>query len=137
MNREMILRVADAIEAAAKPEAKPEIGFNMGSFYSDDAYEEDRTGHACGTTACIAGWAMSLEGVPLKSIEVMPFETAVRLGAEVLGIDDLEIAGELFSTSDPRLDLDRITPSQAVSVLRHLAGTGDVDWSIAERGVVA
>lgn len=138
MNREMILRVADAIEAAAKPDAKPSIGFNMESFVNEAAseFEPDQTGHQCGTTACIAGWAMHLSGDDLSRVEYLTSNGCIRRGAAILGLD-FDDADDLFTVCDDSLSLEEITPSQAVSVLRHLAETGDVDWSIAERGVVA
>lgn len=119
MNREMILKVADAIETAGAPEAQPALGFNMGDWISNQLI--DNSGHDCGTTACIAGWAVSVSGR-----DVANYNGEIRSDAEhILGLD-YDTAEELFVNypifSSP-------SPSQAAEVLRRLAETGVVDWS--------
>ena len=63
MNRENILKVAEAIETAARDRKglRGKIGFNMCAYATEAYDEEDRqvVDHvdACGTVACIAGWA--------------------------------------------------------------------------------
>jgi len=57
MNRENILRVADAIEQ----HSIPDLGFNMNQMLGEAApHNPDQTGRSCGTVACIAGWAAYL-----------------------------------------------------------------------------
>jgi len=126
MNREMILKVADAIEAAAKPEAKPTLGFNMGDWVSNRHY--DVSGHFCGTTACIAGWTLAVSGQELSAEDSAQY-LGIRNEAEaILGLS-CDKAEDLFVNypdfSDP-------TPSQAAAVLRHLAETGEVNWSLSK-----
>lgn len=124
MNRENILKVAQAIEDAAKPDAKPEFGFNMAGFRAIRGYWPDRTGHDCGTTCCIAGWAAGTGG------DGWQIEARAR---ERLGLTISE-ANRLFFAEDAEgnisTDLEKVEPAHAVAVLRHLAETGVVDWTV-------
>ncbi len=115
MNVENILKVADAIEAACAPDAKPEIGFNMdgGPFHPIDGVP-DLSGHNCNTVCCIAGW-----------------------GRAVLGVDAWYDAKPDKASDYDKLicppgytDHYRYKPAHAVAVLRHLAATGEVDWTV-------
>ena len=122
MNRENILAVADAIEK----HSIPDLGFNMAGFHAEGW--EDLSQHNCGTTACIGGYATILLngggeyrtipdgkiadwlGVPIETAEALFYATGVDYGPQWF---------------------EKVTPSQAVSVLRHLAETGEVDWDRA------
>jgi hypothetical protein len=85
----------------------------------------------CGTVACIDGWACVLfQG---KSWD----ETNIREDAErraLLGLRDIHQAHQLFIPGQLLAGIGRlagsISPSEAARVLRHLAATGEVDWSI-------
>lgn len=125
MNRENILAVADAIEK----HSIPDLGFNMTMWLDRHPFPgQDTSGHNCGTTACIAGWAaaVSLGAADVEQVEKhLPF--SVRQTAKqylALSIDQANALFEGFSTGEEE-------PSQAVSVLRHLAETGEVDWNRA------
>ena len=111
MNVENILKVADAIEQ----HSIPDLGFNM-SVWKEAAspWRRDMSGHNCRTVACIAGWTVAL----------FPDDDA----ADALGMDD-DRADLLFY---PRgwINGSAFPSSRAVAVLRHLAATGEVDWSI-------
>lgn len=128
MNRENILAVADAIEK----HSIPDLGFNMAAFYDTaDEIGPDMSGHRCGTTACIAGWAVAVRDgglPPLGSVnEAIIDYVASAVSFLGLGPDKYgDIPRDLMLITDPA-----ITPSQAVSVLRHLAETGEVDWNRA------
>ena len=113
MNRKNILKVANAIESACRPDAKPEIGFNMGVWKASG--RKDYTGHDCGTVACIAGWTEHLFPKTCPPIS--------------LGIDIHQF--EALSMPPGWRTSRSYTPQHAVAVLRHLAETGRVDWSIA------
>lgn len=129
MNKERLLKVADAIEASLKPEAKPVAGFNM-RFYSarNEVTTPDHTGHGCGTVCCVAGWT-----------------TIVRSGVVPSGIveDDLVMDIELnwleldynqtdlfYPWSVLTSEWSNIPAEQAVRTIRHLVETGVVDWTI-------
>lgn len=84
--------------------------------------------HYCGTPSCISGWAAHI----CLGTKAKGFEGDIdEVSADFLGIE-LNRAGthELFypSVSDP---WDKITPTQAAKVLRHLAATGETDWTVA------
>jgi hypothetical protein len=134
MNRENIRTVADAIEAASKRRAKPTIGFNMADWRSN---MPDRTGHKCGTSCCIAGWAFLVSEGREPTKDDARFGKVADVGAEFLGIgrrdvDNWELRDQLFYARGI-VDRDSISPKQAVSVLRHLADTGKVDWTIGAK----
>ena len=138
MNTARLLALADAIEG----HVLPELGFNMEVYYST-AYRNlpDRSGHECGTIACIAGWACKLYG----SLGEGYFATA----AYHLDLD-YETANELFIPPGPAhwdeenhswqefpVNTWKATPAQAARVIRHLAATGKVDWRVAFESEVA
>lgn len=111
MNVERINALADLIEKQPNSGHKDSDGFNM-RYWT----------HSCGTPSCIAGWAVFLSEVPVETFGVK------RKAAEFLGIEG-EKTDRLFLPSD--VDLDDVTSSHAAAVLRHLAKTGDVDWSVS------
>ena len=132
MNRENVLKVADAIEN----HTIEGLGFNMLTYGSE--HYRDRSGHNCGTVACIAGYAQALSG---DIAEYIP--TQAKL---FLDLTDDE-ANELFLRTKERHEieynveedlckadelLDNTTPQEAVDVLRYLAATGKVDWHWSE-----
>lgn len=125
MNKERILALADLIERQpfANEFDAPE-GFGMVS-----------AEHACGTPSCIAGWAYwEAQGRP------QIINTDYQVAAEYLGLAPPETswiespADRLFFPGHPDANVHRAgwnaTPAQAATVLRHLAETGEVNWSI-------
>ena len=133
MNREMILRVADAIEAADKAETTPVMGFNMNYVREISASsEEDMTGHGCGTVSCIAGWTLAIDSDFKIDKKITPDDPLWKgAAAHLLGLDK-EAAHNLFMAVGAA-DIEEVTPAEAIAVLRHLAETGEVDWSLAAR----
>lgn len=130
MNRERLLRVADAIQ-------KHEIewlGFNMQTFRG--VGDPDRSEHNCETVACIGGWAEVLRrreaGEPLTAETFTSRDWSIRDKAQDwLELTDGE-AEELFALGSSDFDyVEYMTPEQAVTVLRHAAKTGEIDWSVA------
>lgn len=124
MNKENILAVADAIENLSISGLK----FDMCvSFYAEN----------CQTVACIAGWAFVLEHGGVEKARKMGLYDVSYQAASWLGIDHTQQM-ELFrfhGRSIPELDgldLGDVTSEQAVKVLRHLAESGEVDWSVAK-----
>jgi len=127
MNKENVLKVADAIEQ----HSIPELGFNMNyGLVSRSDNIKDLSGYNCDTVACIAGWCNMLTKPDARFSD---FDAA----REFLGLDP-KAASELFYASSQwefeggdHTYLERITPSKAAVVLRHLAETGEVNWSVA------
>lgn len=119
MNKDNILKVADAIEQ----HSIPDLGFNMDFFSSPrshgSAIKADHSGHDCGTVACIAGWAVQVGDLP----------RTFAAARQYLGIDD-DLGDDLFYGDSDDLVLADIAVPQAVAVLRYLAETGEVDWSV-------
>lgn len=135
MNVERITTLRDHI-AALPPEK-----FNLGSWFSSPVKLPTAGAfHKCGTSACIAGWALVLfaPDEPLYMVDV-PNDAA-----EILGLTN-EQANDLFTPEradyageddrpggvlpDP-LWLGDVTNEQAVKVLDHLIATGEVRWDI-------
>jgi hypothetical protein len=131
MNKENILKVADAIESATLAKEHG-IGFNMVSFYDDSGADSDHTEYECCTVACIAGWAAIMSD-GYETVRSLTPSDISKEAQNYLGLSLCE-ADDLFCASGTRVDMDDITQTDAVKVLRHLAETGDVDWSIIEEG---
>lgn len=137
VNVENVLKVADAIEQ----HSIPDLGFNMLDYVHevdpnngyDVKYYGDRSGHSCGTVACIAGWARRIRtGQPLapEAGYLFDWRTEARwlgLSPRVGGSGALLFLGD----DDTNERLDKVTTAEAVAVLRHLAKTGKVDWTVA------
>ena len=97
--------------------------------------EVDWTSNECGTTACLAGWAVTLLGEPedfrhyemIHTREFMILEYA----QDLLGLTSLEstclFAGMPYKDREP-------TPKEVASVVRHLAQTENVDWRAGRPG---
>lgn len=129
MNIERINALADLIEQQPQSLHDDQPGFNMNRFV-----------HHCGTPSCIAGWAAwealqrpaNIQETWREGERYRDVEDEAR---EYLGID-AETAGRLFWGTDG-IKLEPITKEQAARVLRHLAQTGEVDWSIVEAEILA
>ena len=116
MNVENILKVAEAIEQ----HSIADLGFNMSIVTGPVRPDRlDMSGHNCGTVACIAGWTNAV----FKNASPHTPAAAGYLGLEA------DQADELFCP-EGWMDGD-IKPEQAVRTLRHLAVSGEVDWSVA------
>lgn len=131
MNRENIIKVRDVI-AATPPER-----LDMTTYFcrvidastivpgSAEAVQESMT--ACGTAACIAGWAIhTFKASPLVDGEYCPEVVA----AEILGLttDD---ADSLFCMRNTDRGLWEAGHAHAVAVLDHLIDDNEVDWDAA------
>ncbi len=119
MNVENILKVADAIEQ----HSIPDLGFNMYDYAINLAsYGEgiaDNSGHNCGTTACIAGWAVAVRD-NTSEIERSDFFDEAR---DYLELTERQAHSLFLGNMSPKT-----TPAQAVKVMRNLAETGVIDW---------
>lgn len=113
MNKERILKLADVIEATPhKPEPKTKRpnsnlrGFNMASWH-------------CGTVGCIAGWAGKI------------FDCHYAYAGEALDLPWATSDALFMAKGIHWSRMDQIKPAHAAAVLRHLAETGKVDWSVS------
>lgn len=132
MNKANILKVADAIEQ----HSIKWLGFNMSAWFDDEPREnmhEDKTGHNCGTVACIGGWTAAVllnrktENGASKAVSRVSEDRLWKF----LGLEE-RVAQKLFlPNSKVSGPWRNITPRQAVRVLKYLAETGKVDWSQA------
>lgn len=129
MNIANINRLADYLDALN--EAAPGR-FNMNQWYAE---------HPCGTVGCIAGHAMVLLDPKGAIWGWKPSHAAAHLGLDIASSpkhDD--IAEELFAPDEVDLkeacghDYRSIRANHAAKVLRHLAATGKVDWSVLRTG---
>ena len=107
MNKELLLKVADAIEYES------ELGFDMAHFRYDNK---------CKTTACIAGHAVFIHSKELFRNQ--------RTGIEVAAIALLNLSliqsGDLFFHS-------RVSRKEAAEVIRHLVKYDEVEWNPIKR----
>ncbi|MBN7759747.1 hypothetical protein JYP52_01245 [Nitratireductor aquibiodomus] len=123
--------------------AETETGFNM-MYYNralDHSYMQVDTHveHECGTVCCIAGWAAMYLQEGDQPLRETPAKRELhhlprRKAREILGLTEHQTR-QLFEPMDhddpaPDLDWYSVTPKQAAKVLRHLAATSVVDWTI-------
>ncbi len=124
MNVNAIFKLADVIEQAGKDGKQ---GFNMGTYGANAL--PDRSGHQCGTVACVAGWQYAISAnkgrIAVGGIELWS-STQFDQAMMDLGLTHRQ-AGDLFLPNNKALDNG--TPKQAAMVLRILALTGKVRWS--------
>lgn len=122
--KERLHFVADMIERAAL--AKENIGFNMGKWKMRASPRhglDDKTGHRCGTIACISGWTGILEDG--NESDGMP-----RRSKYLLKLTDLEARALFYGRGRTEFKIEDLTDKQAVSVLRHFADHGEVRWDL-------
>ena len=82
----------------------------------------------CRTVACIAGWTIARLGNSQDAYNPNTgFRSDFDLAAELLGMDS-DDAMRLFAIPDHEWE-EPTTATQAARVLRHLAATGEIDWS--------
>lgn len=109
----------------------PGLAFNMRLFYSDLPLPSRRSGWQkhlsaeCDTTACIAGWTVLAlgHGINQERCDI------VKDAQALLGLS-YDQALELFFMKETKVGLDQVDDKRAAAVLRNLAETGVVDWSI-------
>jgi hypothetical protein len=133
MRKDVVLAVADAIEN----HSRADLGFNMGHYIShaDWGSDGDKSGHNCGTVACVAGWTVAIfnekgekRDLSLSILKRLDFDdTIVSRATDAMDIHS-EDAEQLFHPAD-RFTWESITPAKAASVLRHFAETGMVEWT--------
>ena len=128
MNKAALLYVADAIEK----HAIADLGFNMSDWVAKATSDyPDLSGHACGTTACIAGFAVALldrhgepRAKPLTNKQLLARLDTVgdlqELAAQTLGLSYDE-SGGLFGFQGSHSSMDHVTPAEAIAELRRLA----------------
>lgn len=102
---EVLARVEDEREAYARFTPNS-VGFNMGSWFREETvWMPNARGAFCGTTACLAGHAVLMEGYEVggsetcrdpKTGERFSVET---MGAEILGLSE-EAAMNVFYLED-------------------------------------
>jgi hypothetical protein len=132
VNTDRILELADVIEGH-----KLDLGFNMASFadHATLAYP-DKSGHDCGTTACIAGWAIAMKkGTWIVEELALDVMGNMELDVDKEASSYLEIgystSADLFYRWPTGTMPGEVTPELAAATLRLLAETGRVDWDEA------
>lgn len=134
MNKTKIREVALALLQGPVKVGRVKVGYNQTSFGARN--QEDYTGHHCSTTACIAGWAVALDGKNPRTVSNVASEARKLLGLNEDQALDLFAASPLFNRAasmpyDGARRGRNVQPRDAALVLFNLAETGVVDWKIA------
>lgn len=83
----------------------------------------------CGSPCCIAGHGRKFFGIHAQA------DKGRRILAEKLGLSSWTMAAHIFNPgpmlATTRYTYGEITPMHAARLMRHLALTGQVDWSVA------
>lgn len=141
MNVENILRIAEAMETKIVDAEGLPIQFDMNSWaaveysWEDDVESEYQV---CGSVACIAGHVVAvLDPESYLSYSRGNHQFSIHAAARDLLDIPTKLSRDLFT---PASQFDsgmhvivnpyQATPEQAAKVLRNLAKTGKVDWSV-------
>lgn len=130
MNIANILKLADFLDMASpEPEFNNHLGEYVYTFANGEGYSMgiwDSEGRTCNTVGCIGGWAAAF------AKEDGDYSLSRRSAAQNwLGITLIQDTA-LFTPMgwhSPE-HAKEYTPQRAARVLRHLAATGNVDWSV-------
>lgn len=135
--KERLLELANIIERAEL--VKHDIGFNMSGWVIRDRINLgeselfrgghfDRSGHKCGSTGCIAGWAVLHEDDgDIAKTKRNGDDSVARRASALLQLTPAQ-ARELFF-GEGLANLYEVAPAHAVAVIRNLAETGKVQWT--------
>lgn len=127
VNGPAILKVADEMER------QKDIGFSMKSTFS---------GAACGTAACVAGWAFLILKPEIKAKDFyttyqnyrnLVGDRFVPFASRLLGISEDKAWDLFYAKNHLHADWHHMGEEyrpQAIKVLRHLAYTGEVRWDL-------
>lgn len=120
MNKERILTLASIIEQQPHVAAGAPAGFCLNTFF-----------HFCGTPSCIAGYAIAQ--ARREGFTFQPNLSYTERAAKYLGLGNSVAFYLCIPPQGPEYlshQYADVTPAMAAKVLRHLADTGRVDWSI-------
>ncbi len=129
MKSKNMIKTAELIQAAVDAK-KPKVGFNLVSYKATDGNNEDKTGHGCGTTACIGGFAYLASGRTIAEFKKASTVNIAQEAAKFLGLTKAE-KDELF-TPDIILRCDDrwldVTPKNAIATLYASAAAKKIIW---------
>jgi hypothetical protein len=114
-----VMRLRDHLIWIGKKESKPEVGFNMGYYYTNRAFPRpDGSNHYCDTVACLAGHAALLcqNGSRGKS-------DLSEVARKWLGLTEYETS-YLFSGSFSLKNLEDITLQDTIAELDFMIQNG-------------
>jgi|SRR6185437_12340722 len=117
MNRKNIKALIKALESGPVKIDGKKVGFNMNYWIDRAPRSQDRSGHNCGTVACLGGWTDILfnrDGAAINTRDCLGLNYNQ-------GID-------LFYPSVSK-GWGNITLPEAITTLKKLLRTGKVDWS--------
>jgi hypothetical protein len=129
INVKNILKVARQFEYLAE-QKRVEVGYDQSVTISTAyATRRDDEGHMCNTKGCVAGHTLIVtRGLSAKQLLAKRVSGICAPAQDDLGIGPKQ-ATALFSGSAGGAS-KQPTSAQAARTLRHLAKTGQVDWSV-------
>ena len=111
-------------------EETPDRLFKMDSWFAktdelglDSISPEGEIDHSCGTTGCIAGWAIMTQGYSDR--DFMDTNEVIAKAREILGLSSKQ-ANRLFYDFS-------LNKQDAIFALRHFAETGELPFNIKNR----
>lgn len=124
MNKKNIKKLINRLRYMKRTTAKPQVGFNM-STYIERGGCPDKSGHDCGTVACLAGHATLLAGeTNYNKIDAYAYDT----GKTYLGLTEAQADALFLPDTAPWA---AITLDHAIGTLEHLLEAGEVTWTRA------
>jgi hypothetical protein len=116
-----LMRLRDHMLWLQDLKSKPKVGFNMATYCTSN--KPDMSPHYCGTTACLAGHAVFLSGIPLDSPDDISNTNYFSLARDWLGINQNE-AQYLFSGTFARVPMAQVTLDKAIEELNYMIERG-------------
>lgn len=117
-----VMTLRDHLSWLNKKESKPEVGFNMGTYYSSAGNHPDKSGHDCKTVCCLAGHAFLLSQTEKleRWVESENNFTNVR---QWLGLSNIELS-YLYSGKFGKKGITKITLDDTIAELDFMIETG-------------
>lgn len=124
MNTHKILALAALLRSQAAVDH-----FNMDFWINQNGNQEKgesigKAIHTCGTTACMAGWAVIMDS---PDFQINDEDFISDKARDILGLG-LALSGPLFMPAAGLINYRLITNEIAAGVLEKLAATGEVHW---------
>lgn len=128
MNTENILKLAALLRSQAEQHFNMQTWLSANREYLGTNRPIGKLVRTCGTTACIAGWAVVMDKPDAEFLSYGQTVYSIpNMAREILGLE-VDLSADLFSPDHYMIDYKKVTNEVAADVLEHLAETGEVVW---------
>lgn len=138
VNQKNVAKLLAALKGEDKTLEKLDVGFNMAMYIGSSILIDDKTGHDCGTVACIAGTCAILSRRSDKERKAVAAEHRLvdsgihEVARRWLGLSRKEATRLFFAEGRDRRrgdNLQDISLKCAINTVQRLHDTGEVRWA--------